>query len=564
MNDQLTDAQKYEQQLEVWRKYFELFKSKPDLFLDFIADENCKIQLHFYQRIFLRVIFRHKKVFFTFTRGTAKSWTAIMAIYLRCIFFPGAHYFICAPGKEQASKIAKENIEKIWSFYPILKDEIDFSETRFGKDYTEIKFLNGSKFDVVHVGNSSRGGRRNGGLIEEICDPAMKKDILNEVVIPLMANDRISNYKNEVDPNEIHKFEVYVTTASTKQSFAYEKLQEVLYEMSLGKSAFVLGAGYELPCLYPKQMSLSHINEIKSRPTFNPLSFAREYESIYTGTTDRSLVSQDNLRACRNLSRAETKYTKRKGEPDPLYILAYDVARKEGNQNADSALSVLKLIPRGDGTYRKFLVNLFSFDGESFKEQAKKIKQKVADFKAHMLVVDANGAGVGLIDELIKEIDDYPSYAVVNDKRYDKYRTPDSIPILYALSSNTKEDKASIIHNTFISHIQNQKVQMLISESEAKIMFTKDDKKLSSEELQEKLVPYILTDHLCEEIMNLEYQASGNQTQVKQISKRINKDKFSSFEYAIHYSVIMERENLTRKSEKIDFTKFFQGRRPMV
>jgi hypothetical protein len=84
---------------DIWRQYCSYFKSYPDRFIDFIKPEDCKIELYFYQRIYLRILMRYKKVYITATRGTAKSFTEILAMYLKCIFYPGTHLFICAPGK---------------------------------------------------------------------------------------------------------------------------------------------------------------------------------------------------------------------------------------------------------------------------------------------------------------------------------------------------------------------------------------------------------------------------------------------------------------------------------
>ncbi len=141
-----------------WRKYISYWKNYPDRFIDFIKPHDCKIDLYFYQRIMIRVLFRYKKVYFTFTRGTAKSFTQLLAMYLKCIFFPGTHLFICAATKEQAAKISQENIEKIWDYYPILMGEK--RKHWFNKDYTKLIFHNNSKLDVVIVANAARGGRK--------------------------------------------------------------------------------------------------------------------------------------------------------------------------------------------------------------------------------------------------------------------------------------------------------------------------------------------------------------------------------------------------------------------
>jgi hypothetical protein len=106
---------------------------------------------------------------------------------LQCIFIPGTKRFICAPNKTQAAQIAKDTIVEIYDRWPMLRKEVlggEISDTpgNFGKDYVTLKFRNGSQFDVVGALDSQRGGRRHGGLIDEIRDH--DGDILNEVVIP--------------------------------------------------------------------------------------------------------------------------------------------------------------------------------------------------------------------------------------------------------------------------------------------------------------------------------------------------------------------------------------------
>lgn len=521
-----------------WKQYCEHFKWYPDHFIDFISPPNCKIQLYFYQRVYLRILFRYRKVFITATRGTAKSWTQILAMYLQCIFFPGISKFICAPGKEQAANIAKENIEKIWEFFPILKNELKIYT--FSKDYTRLVFKNGSRFDVVQVKDSQRGSRRHGGSIEEIVDPNFDGDKLHEVVIPLMANNRIA-MSRKVDPEEIHKQEWYLTTSGARQSFAFQKMQEVLLSMAQGGSAFAIGNGWELPAMHD-QLDVGFINEQKESPTVNPLSFQREYESVWTGSSNDSLVPLEDLEKCRMLPEAEEKATDKDGE----YILSYDVARAEGSKNAQSALAVIKIKEKGDGTYTKHLVNMYSMQGTHFLEQAQFLKQKVNDFDAKMLCVDANGLGAGLVDYLVTEVDSNPAYEVVNDSRYDRYKTPSSIPMVFNIKSSTKETNASDIHNVFVGQITNQQVKLLRPESAVRSQMLEEGKKLTSDEYLKRSQAFAMTDLLCDEIMNLEYKQSGNRTIVKQISAAVNKDKFSALEYGLFWIYLQEQKNRVR------------------
>ena len=111
----------------------------------------------------------------------SKSFISILALYLACIFRPGIKLFICAPGKAQSAKIAREKIIEIWDLFPLLKKEI-IGEGNFGGDYVKLTFRNGSIFDVVSALNSQRGGRRAMGLIDEVRDH--NPDDINDIVLP--------------------------------------------------------------------------------------------------------------------------------------------------------------------------------------------------------------------------------------------------------------------------------------------------------------------------------------------------------------------------------------------
>lgn len=542
-----TSVSSFESLREHFKKFASFYRMYPDLFIDRISPPDSKIKLFFYQRIMLRVLFRYEQVYFTMARGTAKSFTQILALYLKSIMFSDAKYFIAAPQANQAAKISQDNIEDIWKFFPLLRAEV--KQFYFNKDSTKIIFHNGSRLDVVPVAQSSRGGRRHGGAIEEIVDETMKKELLNEVVIPMMANNRVAACGGS-DPNEVHKFTTYVTTAGTRQSFAFQKQMEVLNLMLRGESAFTLGASYELPILHG-QLDLDFVMGRKESETFSVLGFEREYNSTWTGSSDRSLVSFEDINECRVLPKAEEKNM----DKDAMYVLSYDVARAEGLANANSALAVIKCLPRGDGTYTKHIVNIYSFEGTHFQEQAKFLKQKVNDFKASILVVDTNGLGAGLVDFLVTEVDHNPPYSVVNDDRYNAFKTPNSVPMIFAVNSSSRETKASDIHNLFVNLVSNHKVKMLVSESQAKSKMS--DK---THNKSDSLLPFIMTDLLVEEVMNLEYKQSGNDTQVKQVSKSITKDKFSALEYGLFYVHLEEKRNQTRKKQTFDPSKLFMAK----
>ena len=184
-----------------------IFTAYPDVFLDFITPEDSNFQLFFYQRIALRAIMRYRDIYVTAPRAFSKSFITILGLMLQCIFMPGTKRFICAPGKGQSAQIAKEKIAEIYDRWPLIRREVvggEVSDTpgNFGKDYVTLKFRNGSQFDVVGALDSTRGGRRHGGLIDEVRDH--EEQPINEIVLPLMNVSRRlpDNTVNEREPNQ--------------------------------------------------------------------------------------------------------------------------------------------------------------------------------------------------------------------------------------------------------------------------------------------------------------------------------------------------------------------------
>jgi hypothetical protein len=372
-----------------------------------------------------------------------------------------------------------------------------------------------------------------------------------------MANDRTA-ICNKIDPDEIHKCEIYLTTAGTQQQFGYKKLREVYQDMLQGKSAFCLGNSYELPCIHG-QLDFDFIEELRESPTYSIMDFMREYESVWTGSSSDSLVSDEKLKKCRIVGVAEWEHC---GDDRIEYALAYDVSRNEGAENALSCLTVIKLTPKGNGDYVKELVNIFSMEGQHSTLQAKFLKQKVKEFKARVLIIDNNGLGVAVTDQLVLDLNDgNPPYAVLNDSEYDKYTLPDSIPMVFALKSQNKETKNSDMINHFMQVFNKIDIGLLKSPHEGiKDLEKKYKRKIKdSEELSNSEIPYILTNNLCEEILNITYKQAGNETRIDRVSRGIPKDKFSSLLYNLYWIYLEEKKNKIQQSPMgdTDFSKLF-------
>jgi hypothetical protein len=178
-----------------------------------------------------------------------------------------------------------------------------------------------------------------------------------------------------------------------------------------------------------------------------------------------------------------------------------------------------------------------------------------------MLVVDANGIGASVVDYLVTDLQDgYPPYAVVNDERYDAYKQPNSVAILYALKAQNRETKNSDMIAHFMSTFHKGDITLLKSHHEG-LKELKTHLKIKSTNFDndsELSMPYIMTDLLCAEIMNLKYKQSGHDVAEERVSTTIQRDKYSALKYGLW---IVYQEELKNKVNytTTDYSDYFKN-----
>ena len=540
--------------LPVVRDYVGYWREYPDKFIDFLCGPNSKFKLFFYQRIFLRAVIRHKYAYATFPRAYSKSFLSVLTLIVRCILYPGAKLFVCSGGKEQAASIAKEKVEELCDLIPALKREIDWrpGKTLMGKDYVKVEFKNGSRLDVVAARNSARGGRRHGGLLEEVI--LIDGTALNEVIIPLMNVSR-RTATGEVDPDEtLNKSQIYVTTAGWKGTFPYDKLiQLLIWQIVKPGQSIVLGGTWRVPVLM-KLLDRNFVKDLKADGTFNEASFAREYESVWSGTVEDAFFNAEVFDKHRVLNQPEYEYSGRSAK-DAYYVISVDVGRK----GCASVACVFKVTPQPQGNALKTLVNIYTYDEEHFEDQAINLKKLYHKYNARSIVIDGNGLGIGLVDYMVKnQIDPITNetwfnFGVENDDEgfYKKYRTEDTIQdAMYIIKANAPINTEA--HANAQSQLSSGKVKFLLDErtAKAKLLNTKLGQNMTPEERAEYLKPFTLTSILKEEMMNLREEHDGVNIILKPANRSIKKDKFSAFEYGLYY--IKQQEDSKKKKKKFN------------
>lgn len=543
--------------ISYWREY-------PDMYIDFMCgkwrDNPPKetLTLYYYQRVFLRIAMRYKYVYAVFPRAYSKSFLSVLILMTRATLYAGAKLFVTSGGKEQASGILKEKVQEICQLAPGFANEIDWGrgKTLEGKDYCKYIFKNGSFIDNLAASEKSRGKRRHGGLVEECV--GVDGTILNEVVIPVMNISRRLPDGSKDDAEVLNKSQIFVTTAGWKNTFAYDKLIQMLVGMiTQPEKFFIMGGTYRIPQAMG-MLDKHFIRDLKLDGTFNEASFDREYESKWSGTIEDAFFRAEQFDRNRILLQPEYEYSGRSAK-SAYYILAVDVGRK----GCDTVCCIFKVTPHTAGASLKTLVNIYTIHNEHFEEQAIALKKLFYKYKARRMIIDANGLGIGLVDYMVKSQidpdtnDTYPDFGVENDPdgEYKKFRTLNcEYDAMYLIKANAPINTEA--HANAQSQLSSGKVKLLIDERVAKVKLlgTKRGQEMKPEERQDYLRPFTLTSILKEEMMNLREENEGVNIILKQANKGIAKDKFSAFEYGLYYIKLEEdSKRKRRKTRMADF-----------
>ena len=549
--------------LDDYRKLISFWRTYPDKLIDYYCSLNPDNTFHFffYQRLFLRAIFRHKYIYATFVRAWSKSFMSVMALMLKAILYPGAQLFTVAGGKEQSAGILSSKVDEICRLIPAIEKEIIWdtrgtrATTRQTKDSVVYTFKNGSTLENVAVSEKTRGRRFQSGLMEECV--GIDQQLLNEVIIPTMNVNRMVNGVAD-EKEKLNKSQCYITTAGYKNTFSYDKLIQLLCMMvARPQDAIILGGSWRTPVV-EGLLDKNFVRELKMDGTFNEASFEREYESKWTGDVESAFFSTASFDKHRVINLAENQYSN-KTSKDGYYLLGVDV----GRFGCTTEACVIKVTPSASGTLLKRLVNIYTFDEEHFGLQAIKLKRLFNLYKCKVAVIDGNGLGAGLVDFLT--MDNYDpdtgetlwNWGVINDeeRKYKNMETANTIHgAMYIMKAN------QVLNSEMYAYCQSQmsagRLLFLIDENVAKnkLLAQAQGQKMSQNKRAEYLLPYTQTSILRDQMANLIQENEGANIILKQASKKIKKDKFSAFIYGLYWCKLEEDKRGKRKSR--DLSKF--------
>lgn len=385
-------------------------------------------------------------------------------------------------------------------------------------------------------------------------------DLLAEVIIPMMNIPR-QTLAGGSNPTEPHAQQKYITSAGSKNTFAYERLVELTALGILSPDDyFICGADYKLPLHYGL-FDEKTIQDQKMSTSFSDEGFARESLSIWTGGSVDSWFDPKKLDKARTLltCEKEDKLNADQRKAGCFYEFAVDVARTGYNE---TTIDIIKVRPRDHG-WKKDVVYSENLANVNLLSQAARIKELNSLYHPREIVIDANGIGHGLADALVQPSfgshgEYYAPLYVNNDPESYPYPKEESKrAIVYNLKANAAMN--SEIYSNLYIQISSGNVGLLAKESviRDKLMSTTKGQKMNYLQREKFLLPYIMTSRLIDEINNLRLKSSAaGQVSVEQITKRINKDRVSALGYGLYRIKYYEdKETKKRKAGATDPTR---------
>ena len=514
----MANMDKYEELANIWLWY-------PDLALDLMSPKEGGIKLHSDQRIFMRCGARFFSEYGCFPRGWGKTFAEVATMVVTAIRYPNIEIGLTAQTRENAASLLKDKWNELVRYYPMLQNEV--VKTSFIKSDTLIVFKNGARIDALANAQSSKGQRRKRLNIEE--SNLMDNVTFEDALEPVVEVGRITIGKLAItNPEELNQQINFFTTPGFRGSDEYRRSLQMIRDMRDLKGKIVLGSDWMLGCWYGRGSSKSTI--LKKKIDSSPIAFDMNYGGNWVGSATGALVNINRLMNCRTLTEPILMST---SETDEFY-LGVDVARSQKKSNNQSSIAVGKVIRGSDGKIEEVqLANIIHISNMlNFSTQACIVKRVMKRYCAKAAIVDGNGLGAGLIDELMKETYDpktgetYPAWDTMNTTA--EPETKNAEECLYDLKAQSGQTR--IISN-FIDMIDSYKLRFLENRNGGDYAIKDDD------DLNSKVMPYVQEELFFQEVGNLKLIQNGKNLSVEKVLNKFDKDRFSAVAYLLYYII---------------------------
>lgn len=448
----------------------------------------------------------------------------VMAGFSCCMLYPGLEYAVTAQTKENAASVVGEKVNEILSFYPAINNEI--ADLHLAKNSAEVLFKNGSRLNILANSQTSKGQRRKRMAIEEsvLVDNFTFQDALAPIVdVPRRTRGK----KSVVDPKELNGQINFLSTAGFKGTSEYTRFLDMIDGMIEGNGDMVLTADWKLSTWFGRGKTMEQIKTLKRTTPKN--IFDQNYASRWVGAVSGAIVSYGAMQKARDFE--DTCCVRPNDNKEHEYYAGYDIARSENTGNNKSALSVVEvfrddrgIVNRANLVYLTLIPNYWTNE-----KQAIFAKKVYNNFKFRAIIVDGNGVGVGVMDELLKEQHEdgvtYGPWGVMNENR--KTEVPGAPKIVYCMKAGSGNNP-DVITN-FATWFDTGKIHI------ARPIREEDLANFNGENLFGDFLPKKETEEFVSEVFNIKMVINGKNITIEKIDKKLDKDRYSSVAYVLWY-----------------------------
>lgn len=558
----LTADSKYERIMEGLGAWISYYRANPVRFLiDYFGMEWIRP----FQQVMIMFMFRSNYLMTIASRGMGKSMIVAAFLCAYCTLYPGTKVCIAAGQRGQSINVLLKIVEEFMPQSPNLRNEILKTNTSPSEGY--IYWKNGSVIKVVTARDSARSARAHIIIMDEF--RLIDKSVVDKVLRKFKAGQRRPNFYNKPEyddkveankikyPKEPNK-EIYLSSAYYKYHWSWAKFKAFFKSMIKGESYMVFGFPYQLPVAegyYPEEQ----IREEMQEDDFDSIAWSMEMDSLFWGSSEKAFFNFDYIDRVRRISKAlypkpyyallnDPKYkyeSKRNGE---IRLLAMDIATQGGAKNDATCFVVMQLIPTLSNQYIRNVVYLTTLDGGHTFDQALTARRLFDDFDCDYIIVDTNGVGVGVFDNLvIDQVDDernivYPAWSCINDEKMaERCKEPEAEKLIYSIKATAQFNSDAAVY--LRDCIQRGKVRLLINEIEANEQLNKS-KQYQSLLVDDQVMfqePYYQTTAMIQEMVNLDYTTVNGKIKVVEASG-MRKDRYSAISYANYIATELERD----------------------
>lgn len=517
-----------------------------------------------FQQALIVACFKYTYVMIIASRGMGKSLIAALVCVLKCILYPGIKICIASGRRGQSLNVINKIVQDFMGSSDNLRNEIlDYKVSTY---FAEIRFKNGSNIKVVTASDSARSARANFILGDEFVQ--IKKPILDKVIRKFKAGQRTprfffkDKYKNyPKEPNT----ELYLSSAYYKYHYSFAKFKSFFKSMLKGDSYCVMGFPYQLPVAegyYPMEQIRDELRE----GDFDSIGWSMEMDSLFFGESENAFYSFDELDNSRKITNVmypkpfynllnDNKFKYPMKKTGEIRILSVDIATQGGNKRDATCFAVLQLIPYGKNQFLRNLVYLTTIEGGHTFNQSLKARRLFYDFDCDYVVIDSQGVGIGVFDNLVQEQTDdtrniiYPAWSCINDETMaDRCKDPDAPKIIYSIKANLQFNSDCAV--SLRDSIRQGKFRLLINENEANEILN-SSKRYNSLSVENQVLfqePFYQTTALINEMVNLSFEVVNGKIRVNNQSG-IRKDRFSAVSYANLVANEFERQQRSFQDE---------------